>query len=243
MRLLGLDFESTGLDTGNDRIVEVGAVIWEDNKPLGMFSAFVHDETFPEMSAEVTAINGITTEMLKEFGAPPSPVYHTLSNYCVKHKVDYIVAHNGENFDKPFLFAELSRLGGEFAIKQLPWIDTRTDLPHLVEPSSRRLIHMAADLGFVNPFPHRAVFDVLTMLRILSNYGIDEVLAYQAIPFITVRGLVSYEDRQLAKDQRFSWEQLGDKKFVKMWVKRIKKNRFEAEQLNCKFPIREIEHG
>jgi DNA-dependent RNA polymerase auxiliary subunit epsilon len=78
------------------------------------------------------------------------------------------------------------------------------------------------------------------MLRVLANYDINAVLEYQKIPFVTMQALVTYDERNLAKEQRFSWEQLGDKKYPKMWVKRIKKNLLELEKQNCKFQIKEI---
>lgn len=244
MRLLGFDTETTGLDTGKDRIIEVGAALWDTDlkKPLITLNYFLYEKDFPPIDPGASRVNGITQEMMTEFGAPPSFVFEELERLCRKHDVNYIVAHNGENFDKPIMIAELNR-NPECSfplLRSLPWIDTRTDIPYEVEPSSRRLNHLAADLGFINPFAHRALFDVLTMLRVLSNYDINAVIEYQKIPFVTMQALVSYEDRQLAKDNRYSWEQLGDKKYPKCWVKRIKKNLIELEIKNCKFQIKEI---
>lgn len=242
MRLLGLDFETTGLDTGNDRIIEVGAVLWETDtkKPLVTFNYFLQSDKFIEPDA--SKVNGITDEMLLEFGESPYSVFEDLDEFCRKHDVKYLVAHNAENFDKPMLMAELARHGELYGdtLKSTPWIDTRTDIPFASEPTSRKLIHLAADLGFVNPFAHRAVFDVLTMLRVLSNYDINAVLEYQRIPFVTMQALVTYDERELAKEQRFSWEKIGDKKYPKMWVKRIKQNLLELEKSKCKFQVREI---
>ncbi len=243
MRLLGLDFETTGLDTGKDRIVEVGAVLWEAEakKPILVYNSLAYDASYPEMSAEVTAVNGITQGMLAEFGKPPRDVIQAVEEICSAHQVDYLVAHNAENFDKPMLYAELQKYPfWQTKLCALPWIDTRTDIPHRVAPSSQRLVHLAAECGFVNPFAHRAVFDVITMLRVLSNYDIKDVLEYQAIPFITVQATVSYDNRQLAKDARFSWEKIGTQTYPKLWVKRIKQNMLETEKKNCKFPIKEI---
>lgn len=59
-----------------------------------------------------------------------------------------------------------------------PWIDTTEDVPYPLEVKTRKLTHLAAEHGFVNPFPHRAVTDVLTTLRILSFYSTEEVERY-----------------------------------------------------------------
>ena len=40
--------------------------------------------------------------------------------------------------------------------------------------------------GFVNPFPHRAVTDVLSMLKIFSQYNYDRVFALASSPIVTI---------------------------------------------------------
>lgn len=242
MRLLGLDLETTGFDTANDRITELGAVLWdvESKQPLDIFSCFVYDETLkekftPETVAMMERVCGITPGMLEEFGVPPVVAFGTLEEICRDHKVDYIVAHNGENYDKPLLFSELKRHGVSAPIlTSLPWMDTRSDIPFPTEPDSRKLKHLAGDHGFLNPFSHRAVFDVLTMLRVLSHYDIKHVLEYQSIPWVVVRAMVSYDDREKAKAQRYSWEKIGDEYFQKSWVKKVKANMLDQEIETCK---------
>jgi DNA polymerase-3 subunit epsilon len=179
-------------------------------------------------------VSGITVPMLEEFGTDPAHNLNWLDQYCSKHQVEYIVAHNGENFDKPLLLSELDRHGlAAPCLRSIPWIDTRTDLPFASEPDSRKLKHLALDAGFINPFAHRAVFDVLTMMRVFSNYDLKDILAYQAIPFVTIRAMVNFDNKELAKAQRFSWEKIGDKVYTKQWVKRIKQDRFEEEKQAC----------
>lgn len=244
MRLLGLDLETTGFDTAKDRITELGVVLWDvpSKLPLITHGAFLNDPTYPKLSEEVIRVTGITDGILAEFGTSPTKNLEWLVGFSAAHGVDYIVAHNGENFDRPLLMAELTR--HEIAsdtFRTVPWIDTRTDIPFVSEPDSRKLKHLAGDHGFINPFSHRAVFDVLTMLKVLSHYDMQAVLDYQKIPFITVRAIVSYEDKQLAKDQRYSWEKLGERTYPKMWVKRIKADKLAQEEKNCKFQIARIE--
>lgn len=237
MRILGIDFETTGLDTSKDRITEMGFALWDvpTKRPLVTVGVFLHDQTYPPQSQEILSLTGISNDMLREFGTDPGENFRVLDGFCAKHKVEYLVAHNGENFDRPLLMSELARSGVEAGcLRNLPWIDTRTDIPFAKEPDSRRLNHLAVDAGFLNPFAHRAVFDVLTMLRILSNYAIEDVLAYQCIPFVVLRALVSYENREQAKKQRFAWEKIGEKTWPKCWVKKVKLNLLQAELDACK---------
>lgn len=237
MRLLGLDFETTGLDTSKDRITEMGVVLWDglSKQPLTLAGVFFRDDTYPKQTDEIIGFTGITDGILAEFGSDPSQNLWWLNAFCAKHKVEYIVAHNGENFDRPLLYAELTRHGVDAApLRALPWIDTRTDIPFPSEPDSRKLKHLALDCGFINPFAHRAVFDVITMLKVLSHYELADVLEYQRIPFCTVRALVSYDEREKAKTQRYSWERIGEKLYPKVWVKRIKENQLNKEVETCK---------
>lgn len=246
MRILGLDLETTGFDTANDRITEVGAVLWETDtkKPLVLINDYLYDASYAPLSDEVVRVTGITDEVLKEFGTAPGPGLERLDKFCAYAKVEYIVAHNGENFDKPLLMSELVRNGLEAPVlRSLPWIDTRNDIPFGQEPDSRKLKHLAGDHGFLNPFAHRALFDVLTMLKVLSQYDIEKVIEYSKIPFITVRAVVSYDDRQLAKDRRFSWEKLGTETYPKWWVKKIKMDQLEKEAKDCPFQIVEIKNA
>lgn len=239
-RVLGLDFETTGLDLKNDRVTEIGYVLWdtEEKKPLQIVNKFLWDFAYPPITEEITRLTGITQDLLTEFGVEPRSVWDGLAEFCGTTKVEYIVGHNGENFDKPFLLAELDRAGLQHAyLRGLPWIDTRTDLPFLQEPDSRKLRHLALDAGFINFFEHRAVFDVLTMLRVMGHYDFATIVEESKIPFVTVRAMVSYEDRELAKAQRFSWEKCGDKTYNKQWVKRIKLNKLDAEKAKCNFQL------
>lgn len=249
MRLLGLDFETTGFDTQNDRITEIGLALWctERKAPLMTKQIFLYDEGIqarcnPETIAMMERVSGISPAMLQEFGILPKGALEQVDKFSTMHGVDYVVAHNGENYDKPILMAELDRHDATtICLHSLPWLDTRTDIPFSAEPDSRKLKHLALDAGFINPFSHRALFDTLTMLRVLSAYDIEEVISYSKIPFVTIRAVVEYENRQLAKDRRFAWERVGDKVYPKKWVKRVKIDQLEKEMKDCPFKIIQLE--
>ncbi len=249
-RLLGLDLETTGLDTSKEAITEMGLVLWDGDKhrPIAIEDRFFWDDYVEQMTAPAETqammerVSGIQIPMLKEFGMPTDVQLAWLSTYCIAHQVDYIVAHNGENYDRPLLSATLARVGLKAEpFRAIPWIDTKNDLPFIEEPDSRKLKHLALDCGFINGFPHRAVTDVLTMLKVLSHYPLPEVIEFSKIPLITVRILVEYADRQAAKDLRYSWEKIGDKTYPKCWVKKIRANALEAERAKSKFKIVQID--
>lgn len=228
MLVLGYDVETTGLDTSKDRIVEVGAVVWDTDKklPIKIYSSFVSGvEILPEHSTALE-INRIDPEWLK-YGKPLGSIFGDLAEECAIHGIEYIVAHNGENYDKPITMAEAER--GGFKFPELTWLDTRMDLPFEVEPKSRSLNHLALDQGFINHFAHRAVFDVLTMLKVMSAYDFSKIVEMSKVPWVIVRAMVDYDNREKAKEARFSWEMIGTDKYPKCWVKKIRENQLEAE--------------
>lgn len=235
-KVLGIDFETTGLNTAEDAIIEVGAVVWDwpTKTPLEMYSEFVlpRKEKLP-ITDEIVKITGIRQEWLELLGVSFLDAAVKLHSMCLRHKIEYVFAHNGENFDRPLFKSEAARcLGGaeeNHPLVKLPWIDTRSDLPHASEPESRRLRHLALDAGFINPFEHRAVFDVLTMMKVAGDFDLQEIIAMSKVPWVTVRALVDYDNREKAKELRFSWEKIGDKTYPKMWVKKIRENQLSAE--------------
>lgn len=241
MRVLGLDFETTGFDTKEDRITEIGAVLWDTdtNTPLHIMSTFLYDSSYDEKFTKdivdmMKRVSGITPEILKEFGLTPGLGLTSLEFMFKKYKAEAIVAHNGNNYDRPILLSELVRCGmGADVLGKCLWIDTRSDLPFEVEPDSRKLKHLALDCGFINPFAHRAVFDVLTMMRLFSQYPLDQVLSLAKQQSHVMRALVSFDKKDLAKAARYSWERLGELEFKKMWVKLVKESLVEKEIADC----------
>ena len=242
MRLLGLDLETTGLDTAKDDIVEIAIVLneWGVDRPLLVESYLVN--TDKKIAPEITNINGISNNLVNEFGRDFGWVVQRLEEICSEHKVDYIVAHNGENFDKPFLLRKIGQHNlAPTNLCRTPWIDTRSDVEFPSSIKSRSLIHLAADHDFLNPFPHVAFGDVLTMFKVLARYDIDTIVTRSKSPWLTVKAEVSYEDRQLAKDRRYFWENIGDKHYKKSWVKRVKKCDFDLEKEEAPFKITVLE--
>lgn len=235
MRVLGLDFETTGLDVKNDRVVEIGAALFDIGRPspLKVLSQFVYAATYPKLSSEIVALTGIRQEDLDAFGLVPGEVFPTLVEMI--NQADAVVAHNGKKFDFLMLASELKRL--ELTHKpDILFIDTSVDLPYPSTITTRKLTHLAAEHGFLNPFAHRALFDVLTMHEILRKYSWDEVLSLAHQKDVTVRAVVKFEERDLAKARGYRWD--GERKF---WLKLIKENQVSTETQEAPFKIQVLE--
>lgn len=229
--VLGFDLEATSLDVTQARIVEVGACIWDVEKkvPVEVFSSFVRpDEEGRIQPQEAYLVNKIEQEWI-DGGMPLSAALGVIHTYVKLYSPEFLVAHNGINYDIPLLGNECQRNGIISPILQLPFLDTRQDLPIPDDKPARKLVHMAAEHGFVNPFPHRALFDVLTMMKVFSMYDYAEIAAQSKVPFVVLRCMVDYDNRQKAKDLRFSWEEVDGKKYPKCWVKKVRQNKVDQE--------------
>ena len=240
MLVCGVDFETTGLNVNEDRIIEVGAVIWDTDRhaPVLMMSHFI--EVDVPLSDEITKITGITSHDLEMWGHLPTVGLGLLLDFM--REAEVVVAHNGTGFDKPLLEAEVARHHLTTQYPLLPWIDTSLDVPYPEMIKTRKLTHLAAEHGFLNPFAHRAVSDVLTMLKILSHYDVSEVLATSKLPTIRLVAVVKKpwhdlapegkKENDLARARGYRWD--GAKK---QWLKHVKQNRVAEETDHGEFQV------
>lgn len=235
MLFLGVDFETTGLDLKNDRITEVGAVLWDTDRksPVEIFSSFMYDKSYPELTPEITELTGITKDDLLERGFQPTIVFSTLLS--LMDKADFVLAHNGTNFDRPMFEAEMTR-GTLIPKDDVAWIDTSVDIPYPKKISTRKLSYLAVEHGFINPFPHRALFDVMTMLKVASFYDTQEIVRLSLSPSMTIRAVVSYDDRKLASERGYRWNAE-----MKFWLKTIKQCQLDNEIKDVPFKTLVIE--
>lgn len=222
MYWLGIDFETTGLSKEQDRITEVGAVLWDmiEHKPVQIYNELVYDfdAGVPAITPEITKLTGITAEMLKEFGVHTSSALTTIAEMA--EKADFFVAHNAP-FDKGFYEAECKRCQVGEAV--MPWIDTLTDVDYRTS-GSQSLSYLAADHGFLNPFSHRAVFDVLTMFKVVSQYDPKQIITWNDSPNVVIRALVQFSEKDKAKNLSYKWD--ADKRH---WLKNIKEFNVDEE--------------
>jgi len=151
----------------------------------------------------------------------------------------YIVAHNGRDFDRPLIEAAFSQFG--LKLPATPWLDTQYDVDYPRNCASRNLIYLAGFHGMVNPFQHRAVTDVLTMLTILARYDIQQVIANSLRKWLIVQANVSYDERERAKEKGFRWQSDGGKSYEKCWVKRVREEQLATLQGECDFNLTVLE--
>lgn len=215
MLLLGLDFESSGIDPEVHSVTEVGAVLWDTDlhaptRSIGYLVDPGPDTSWQEDCAKLT---GLTADLCAKSGYPSEKGLKQLLLWY--NMVDAVIAHNGNHFDRRLFDRWCAK--HDWEVDKKLWIDTMTDLP-LPPKASRKLVHMAAEHGFLNPFPHRALFDVMTMLKVFDQYPLEDVLRLAKSPARILVALVSREENAKAKSLGYYWKPDP----IKQWRKDIK---------------------
>ena len=159
-----LDFESTGLNTGKARIIEVGAVKLSEGTVTETFEQLVDPEE--ALSPKITEITGITDANLQ--GQPKAAeVLPKLLEFIGDAP---IAAHNA-SFDASLLRSELKRLGLRYDGQVL---DTLTYARKLYpELKSFRLGALCRHLGVSLKNAHRAVHDAAATAQCLARMFAD----------------------------------------------------------------------
>src|SRR5271154_2190395 len=100
MKILGIDFETTGLDPKQDRITEAGLVLYdsESSTPVRISGFLV--QTGAVVSEEITRLTGITQDAITAYGVPAPQAMAAIRNMA--GQADFFCAHNAP-FDKSFL--------------------------------------------------------------------------------------------------------------------------------------------
>lgn len=237
MKVLGIDIETgSKFTTPKDKtlVTEIGAVLWDtdSNLPVAMENFFVNEGE--EVHEEASSYTGITTEMIQQYGINGDLAGSKL--FGLAQKADRVCAHNGNEFDKPVLDAFFLRhkfgpMPGIWNEKN--WIDTQSDIDYPSTMRSRNLIYLSACHGFVNPFQHRAITDTLSMMRILSQYDINEVVANADSQKVRVVAQVPYHQKLKAKDAGFYWD--GENK---VWFRQMRLNQTDAFTDKLDFPTK-----
>lgn len=228
MLLLSLDFETSGLDRNSDRVIEVGAILYSTTQGQQLMTqGYLVDHEIP-VSAEITEVTGIKKGMIDKFGLSSKTALSTLLNMV--DMCEAIVGKNLLNFDMLFLENWVLR-EKEILVPRLV-IDIETDLPGV---KSEKLSYTAANHGFLNLFPHSAVADCQTVLKLVSMHNLDEIVARAKSPRVTIAADVDYDTNHLAKKRGYRWQPEQ-----KTWYKVIKEMDLDTEVKAAQFNVKRI---
>ncbi|HIB69220.1 MAG TPA: 3'-5' exonuclease [Phycisphaerales bacterium] len=199
-KLLAFDLEATGLDTGNDRIVEFCFLSLDDNLEVsGRYQSLVNPGV--PIPAESTEIHGITDQDVAQalpFASHARRI-QALVDQCI------LVAHNGI-FDMALLNAELQRAGEKGISPTHPLIDTlaieRYVNSHKLEDAYKRY----EGKGFEDA--HRAEADTRATVAVLRGqlrvHGDRLPESLEGLVAQEIQSLAGYEFKEyLDHDHRF----------------------------------------
>lgn len=179
-KLAVVDFETTGIDPLNDRIIEYGVVLFNQGFVEHVASGFV-DPQIPIPEA-ATKVNGITNEMIK--GAK---TFYQLSDMLIKLLNGKIMVAYNAKFDRPFLHHEFARTDKNVKLISM-WIDPLIWVRHLYKyEKSKKLTDMCKLLKIEIENAHRASDDAEAAGKLLYKLAdklpddYDELIERQVV--------------------------------------------------------------
>ncbi len=163
-KFIAFDVETTGLSASTERIVELGAVVFENGEIVDQFSTLVNPGILIPVAA--SKVNHITNDMLRN--APDeTQVYQSFVRFLgdTLQGNTIICAHNAK-FDMDFLCAALKRLGYNGRIR---YVDTLALSRKCLKLENYKQDTVAASYGIINRKAHRAITDAEVCGRILCE--------------------------------------------------------------------------
>ena len=223
-RLLILDTETTALSPQQGQCIEVGAVLFDvSSRSVLMQVSFL----LPCERNPAQAINGIPAAVSRL----DQPWRSGLACFeAMVADADAVLAHNAA-FDRQwFGSGDLPALGK-------PWICSMEDIRW---PAERQLrpTPSVRDLALAYGVPvwaaHRALTDCIYLVQVFQRCDELEALLQAALePRRLVRARLSYDERQLAKEAGFRWNE----PVPKAWSRRLSDREIAA----LPFPVDPVE--
>jgi DNA polymerase III subunit epsilon len=208
-RALLLDTETTGLDPATDRVIEVGACLYdlEIGCPIESYASLMRAD-----SNQSERANRIPPSALAE-ARHAMDVWRRVAELAAG--ADVVAAHNAE-FDRSFV-----RAAGVPSVADRVWVCTMDDFAW--DGGSKKLVEIALGYGLGVASAHRALTDVDTMARIFTRvkelgFSLPDLFRRAARPKALFYALVSYDRRQVAKDHGFRWDEA---KHGKNWFRHM----------------------
>jgi DNA polymerase III subunit epsilon len=209
MNLLILDTETTGLDPANGQVIELGAILYsvDHQTILHQISTLMRAEANP-----AEQVNRIPSKVLPHVNRSLQDMARKMFSEMAE-QAEYVVAHNAE-FDAQWFPEGIVDEWGT----PLPWLCTMSDFKFPLQTKPiETIVNLALAHGIGVSSAHRALTDCSLIAALFDRMeNLPEMIAYATRPKATYIAMVSYDDRQLAKDAGFQWN--GDRK---IWHRRM----------------------
>lgn len=156
------DCETTGLDTDQDRIIEIAAVKFTFNEVIDSFETLIDPQK--EISADSMAIHHISQEMVE--GKPL--IENILDNFFQFVGKNIIVGH-GIPFDIEMVSKSAERHQMRSPLSLCPFIDTLRLARHYGQASINSLESLRKHFNIPYEGAHRAMSDVVVNIEVFKN--------------------------------------------------------------------------
>ena len=174
---VAFDIETTGLNARNDRMIEIGAVIFSGGSIRQTFNTFVNPGR--SVPAEITQLTGIREE---DIGDAPGEK-EAMEAFLAFAGDRPLIAHNA-NFDTGFMREAAKRQNLEF---HPVYLDTLTLAQTLLTDLKRfKLDTVSNHLNLPKFNHHRASDDAMVVARIMAKF----------IPMLKERGVTTLEETE-----------------------------------------------
>lgn len=177
-RLVVFDTETTGIEFGTDRIIEIGAAALENGEEQGGFNALIRLPAGQTLPHFITQLTGITDEQLRDEGVDERTAAEGFCRLLDGAEQPLLVAYNAQ-FDLNFLYYLLRPLGLLSVLQKPRFLDAltvyrdRRDFPH-------KLCNAIEAYGLGVENSHRAVDDARAAALLLEAMAAekDDLLQY-----------------------------------------------------------------
>lgn len=224
-----IDVETTGLDFAKDKITEIGIVQFEysleqlqegDDPELTIVEMYgsLQDPGFP-LAADISRLTGLTDKVLAGKKIDWALVRSMLESSNI------VLAHNAA-FDRAFVLAADTEKMFKGAV-----LDRWACTMQLIDweehgYKTRSLNYLAADHGFVNPFPHRAVFDCATTFKLMAPHFAELHRNKDFFMFRVEATDAPFRLKDTLKARRYMWDSEA-----RVWFKEMLGPKLVAERV------------
>jgi len=157
-----LDIEATGLDSSNDRIVEIAIVKFTFNKVLDTFSTLIDPEI--EIPKPSQSIHNISQDMVKG-----KPKIKDVLPDILKFIDSHIIIGHGIKFDIDIIYAATKRAQIPCKIYEATYIDTLRLARLYGESPSNSLSELSKHFNIDLEGAHRALNDVKANIEVFKR--------------------------------------------------------------------------
>ncbi|MFB2970422.1 3'-5' exonuclease [Aerosakkonema sp. BLCC-F183] len=221
MKLLVIDTETTGTDK-IDSVCEIAATFYqigENERTTGAIASI--STLMPVTYNDAESINQIPFELTLASSTLLDRSLMLMKE--LSEITDYAIAFNAE-FDAPLVNQILGEQKWLCAMRDINW-----EYPSVNSYGGFKLIDLALWLGIGVSTVHRAGDDVRLLVECFNRKKeilpmmITDAIERSNSPFVELKALVNYNNRELAKQTGFSWD--GNRK---SWIKKIRECDVEA---------------